>query len=475
MSAEEARATFGVTLAVTGTAISDETGLRLLLQLVDASTPNRPRQLDSRDLRGVAALETDCLIKIAEMLDVQLHPRDFSLLAAGGTKLVDASTLYLEGRGNLLHYDMPGKIDRAVELFRNSIAEDPSYVLAHAALAEAYWRQYDATKDVTWLDQAERSSSRALALSQELPAVHISRGLIDAGRGKYEAAVADYLHALEIDPLSYEALQGLAGTYERLNKPDLAEETFKKAIQLRPDLWTCYNLLGAFYVRHGRYQDAAAQYQTVVEMAPESIWGYNNLGAANLYLGRRSEAAALFEKADSIRPDYSARSNLGRLYFDEGRFAEAAQMFARALEINPRSRALMGNLASAYYWSGQREKAREAYRSAVEMTQAELRVNPNEAHNLSQLAIYHAMLGERSLALSELAKAVKLAPAETNVLYNAAQTYEDLGERDKALDWLGKALRAGYSKELVERSPGMKELRGDPRYARLIEDLIPKK
>jgi serine/threonine-protein kinase len=75
----------------------------------------------------------------------------------------------------------------------------------------------------------------------------------------------------------------------------------------------------------------------------------------------------------------------------------------------------------------------------------------------------------------QLGKALRLAPADTSILYTAALIWEQLGERAQALDFLGRALRGGYSLELVERSPGMKMLRADPRYARLIQDLRLKK
>jgi len=53
-------------------------------------------------------------------------------------------------------------------------------------------------------------------------------------------------------------------------------------------------------------------------------------------------------------------------------------------------------------------------------------------------------------------------------LFTVASAYEQIGERGLALEWLEKALTAGYSRESIERSPGLAELRKDERYVRLV-------
>jgi hypothetical protein len=49
----------------------------------------------------------------------------------------------------------------------------------------------------------------------------------------------------------------------------------------------------------------------------------------------------------------------------------------------------------------------------------------------------------------------------------AAGVHEHLGDRDGALEWLGRAFEAGLSEERVERNPWFKGLRSDPRYREL--------
>ena len=48
-------------------------------------------------------------------------------------------------------------------------------------------------------------------------------------------------------------------------------------------------------------------------------------------------------------------------------------------------------------------------------------------------------------------------------------TYEELGDRRTALEWLDRAIKAGYSIKRLERSPWLKDLRADERYTQLTK------
>jgi serine/threonine protein kinase/Tfp pilus assembly protein PilF len=464
-SAEEARRSFQVSLAVTGNLQMEDNVFLLSFQLVDTRTLI---QVDAKNLRGEASLGDDCLRVLAGMLNLHLKPKELQVLAAGGSTAPDAATRYTEARGYLLKFNMPGNLDAAIRLFREAIDKDSRYALAHAGLGEAFWRKYSLTNDARWLESATQQCAQALKLGQKLAPVHVTCGLINTAKGQYEQAVADFEQALQIDPRSYDALQGLAIAHNRLNKPELAEATYKRAIHLRPDLWTCYNELGRFYQSQGKYTDAVEQFKKVIEMAPESYWGFNNLGAAYIYVGDRGEALRMFEKSDQLTPNSPARSNMGAILAYEGRFGEAAQAYSRALDLDRNDYRIWGNLASAYYWSGERDKAREYYRKVAEVAEEKHKVNPKDATNLSQLAVYYSMLTEQARSLKVLDQALALAPKDANVLYRAALVHERLGNRAKALQWLEAALNQKYSQDLVERSRELAQLRTDSRYTELI-------
>ena len=60
----------------------------------------------------------------------------------------------------------------------------------------------------------------------------------------------------------------------------------------------------------------------------------------------------------------------------------------------------------------------------------------------------------------------QLDPATMKIML--AVVWEQLGERDEALSWLEKAMAAGYTRDRIERSPSLAELRKDRRFGGLM-------
>jgi hypothetical protein len=44
-----------------------------------------------------------------------------------------------------------------------------------------------------------------------------------------------------------------------------------------------------------------------------------------------------------------------------------------------------------------------------------------------------------------------------------------LGDKGQSLEWLGKAVRAGYSAEMARQQPDLDDLHGDPRFEDLLK------
>jgi serine/threonine-protein kinase len=63
-----------------------------------------------------------------------------------------------------------------------------------------------------------------------------------------------------------------------------------------------------------------------------------------------------------------------------------------------------------------------------------------------------------------------IAPDNLEVMFRAAYTYENLGMRDDALLWIGKAIENGYSRSEIENQPELKQLVTDERYQQLLQD-----
>lgn len=176
----------------------------------------------------------------------------------------------------------------------------------------------------------------------------------------------------------------------------------------------------------------------------------------------------MFERSLEIEPSHTGYSNLATLYFYQGQYVEAARMYEKALEFNDHDYVVWGIMASAYYWTpDERYRAEDAYRRAIAIAEDHRKVNPHDAGLLSQLAGYYLMAGEDSQAHALLKKVIAIKPEDLHVLFRIGSTYEILGEREAAQEWIGKAMQEGYSLAEIESAPSLRELRSVPRFQEL--------
>jgi len=471
-SAKEARELFGVSLAITGTVQCQGHQVEVTMCLENAGTlTQRDAKVVHGELTDMPALKTRCLLEVGRMLQLELLPEDLNVSAYGEEK---ALSLANEAQIKLFTYrfDRSKDVDDAIRLLEEAIVADPKLAVAHARLGEALYRKYRLPpSDKKLLDRGRAEAEEALKLDASLPAAYVSRGLVFDAVGQYERAIADFQKALQLEPDSADGLLGLARAYNHQNRPENALKVFQEALQKHPNHWPCYNELGAYFYGISRYEEAAGQWSRMLEITPDHVWGYSNRGGAYYNLGRWPEAISDFQHALSLSPENSgARSNLGTAYLAAGRNAEAAQTFQKALEFSPDDYVVIGNLATAYSrMPDKKNQAAIEFRRAVARAEERLTHNPRDPTVLSRLATYYASLGDRAKAVEMIEQAVALAPANATVCYRAVQVYEDTGQRENALLWLGKALDLKFLRVIVEANPELGRLVADPRYAEIVK------
>lgn len=166
----------------------------------------------------------------------------------------------------------------------------------------------------------------------------------------------------------------------------------------------------------------------------------------------------MFEKSIRAEPSYEAYSNLGTIRFAESAYQDAARLYEKAIAIDPTDYQVFSNLGAALYWSGDAQKARAAHQRAGEMIEELLEVNPKEPFLLASLGLMKALTG-RHLESSELVEqAVSLAPEGVEVLIVGAEAFESIGERERAVDFVTRALKLGYPFENLEQNPTFSRL-----------------
>jgi serine/threonine-protein kinase len=472
-TADDARREFGTDMVLEGTLERSGSMIRINCFLVDSKTR---RQLGARTITVADTdsfgLQDQVVSEVLDLLPMKLRPEERQELATTQNTNPAAYEAYIRGRGYLLDYEKSENIDSAIAEFERAIRLDSKYGPAYASLGEAYWIGYqELNKGKLWLDAASENCRKALTLRPETAEAHACFGNIDYGTGKYADAVKQYQRALDLDRNNDYALGQLADAYQKLGNPTAAEAAYKKAISLRPQYWGVYSGLGALYFSQARYADAADAFLKVTSLSPDNHRGYSNLGAAYLYLGKYPEAIDSLRRSIELRPNRDAYTALGSAYFSQRRFAEAVGGFQLALGLDDTDPLNWGNLADALYWTpGKRLDAPAAYQNAIKLFRSKLKTNPNDAEALGYLAMYSAMLGDRHTAKDSLKRSLELASNAPDGLFYAAFVYNQFGDPDTALEWLRKAISAGYSKSQVKDNPFFDNLNKNPSFQKMVAD-----
>lgn len=467
-SAREARRLFGVNVVVTGSIQYQNSLVRVTVDIVETNTLKQKSFIMTKSRENLLALQDSISIKIAQMLGVNLNAQALSIITMGGTTVPGAYEFCLQGYGYLQRPEKTENIDNAIELFMRAIQFDSLYALSYNGLAYACMQKYDANHDTQWFDDAVKYCETALELDSAQANIRITLGQIYNMKGEFIKAIDEFRKALGLNPNSADAYIRLGVAYAQIANHNEAEAVFQKAIALKPDYWIGYNFLGDFYLKQGRYEEGAKQFLWVIKLTPDNIWGYNNAGAAFLNLENLIEAAQMFNRSISILPNDFAYSNLGSLYYFEQRFDKAAQMYEKALELNGNDYRVWGNLASAYSRASLRpRKEQEAYRQAIQLAENQKKVNPGNPDVLADLAVYYLHLGEKKQARILIDQVTTKELKDPYLLYLAGCIYEQLNEREIALNFIEKALQNGYLLTAIEQDPELERLRNDERFHRL--------
>jgi len=155
-----------------------------------------------------------------------------------------------------------------------------------------------------------------------------------------------------------------------IDRPDLAEVYFKRALQGWPDCGLFHMSLGDALKRQSRWQEASASYHRAIatETANDTTmtWAYHNLGEVEAHQQHWELAIAAYEISAERQPQFFyAHHNLARACEQAGRFDRARAALERAIALNPDSARLLRDLAQLCTRCGNPEGVRSALERAI--------------------------------------------------------------------------------------------------------------
>ena len=242
-----------------------------------------------------------------------------------------------------------------------------------------------------------------------------------------------------------ESYSYLSTLYAQEGLLDEAVVAAKKAIELRPNLYSGYTALGNLFTRQDKLKEAEDCFRKALQITPRDFQVHNALGITLAKQSKYDEAIRHFEEAVRLNPNFAeAHANLGHALLEQKKLDEAITHLTLSTKLDPNKPAVHNNLALAFGQKGQFDNAVFHYRQAI-------RIKPDWAIPANSLAWLLAVKKNTLFynpkeAVFFAQQACKLTnDSEPAILDTLAVAYAANGQFTEAVDTAQKALNLARS------------------------------
>ena len=278
-----------------------------------------------------------------------------------------------------------------------------------------------------------------------------------------------YLKALALDSLNARSWAGVGHCYilqlswaqiDRKEGMQKARLAANKSVDLDDKLPAGHYVLGLVKMWDFDWVGAEAEYQRVLELEPGNADALRSIGFLYRCVGRFNEAEQVTRKSltfDPIKP--STYFNFGQLLYHTNHLEEAITSYKKALELNPQFPRAHIFLGKVYLLQGK-----------PELAMTEMRQETDEAwRNFGLMLTYNALGRKKEVdkLLSDFI--IKFPKGE---MYQIAEVYAVLGNKDKAFEYLEKSYVAREARiTYLKGDPLLKNLESEPRYTDFLKKM----
>jgi serine/threonine protein kinase/tetratricopeptide (TPR) repeat protein len=436
-AARRMRQELGVTILLTGSVRVAGPRARITVQLVDVENNQAiwAEQYDE-DLQDILQVQSDVATAIATALKVQLSADERKRLAQPSTKNAAAYELYLQAsemsaneRRNLEH----------IRMLKEAVQLDPQFAAAYALLAGKLGQRGD-FGDRQFFAEA-----------------------LDAAR-----------KAIEADPNEARAHHALAVAQMRLGRFSHARVSFLRALDLAPNFSRAAFDLSVSDSLIGHLDEALLWARRGFTLAPNVPYAYYHVGAVLLQLADDQAAERWLRAAEERLPRTPRIQILLSIWeFLTGTERAADVRIRRALNGHPDDQELQLAVAELALLVGSDDTPGRLERLFKQAPEAHAFMQPQTFRTLYAYILMKQ--GDTRLATKLLHEAMGAAQkqlAEGNespeVPMEIAAIHAVLGEREKALRWIGAGYRSGWRLyREMSRDPFFSSLRNDPEFLRI--------
>lgn len=355
---------------------------------------------------------------------------------------------YALNRQNLAESQYRVACDIADEFGRRKEARNPAATVNYEAYQAYLLARHHLNKNTTKdYEKAIENFTAAVAKDASfvdahsgLAATHILHGQnlyaaagLSASRESFPAAKQSATRALEINPDSDEALAALAFVnYRREYDWRGAEANFKRAVEINPNNVLAHRWYGDFLHQSGRFEEGFVAQKNALALDADSARIFSEIARGN-YLARRfDEAAKYAETARNVdKTNAAALYNASEIYEHKKDYAQAAALWKEAMIVEEANRKWIADLEESFQKDG-----------------------------------YPGFVRVKTVWLENLTGKDYVYPTDL------AKGYATLGEKNKAFDWLEKAVEARIPDVLsIRYAPAFDNLRGDARFQKIVAQM----
>ncbi|MHB1529463.1 MAG: tetratricopeptide repeat protein [Acidiferrobacteraceae bacterium] len=262
------------------------------------------------------------------------------------------------------------------------------------------------------------------------------RGEIELADKNPQAAVGDFRVVLRDQPNAVNVIDLLAKAHLENNDPELAKETFEKAIGAYPDDLNLRLDMAEMLVSIKDYAGAEKQLRAIIARAPKAVVAYADLADLDVVQNRPDGAITWIHKGLSAVPNNpQLMVELAELYKRERNTAKAVATYNAILKVYPKLDIAANNLSVLLASTGMDKADRERALSLAQ--RFEHSTDPAFLDTLGWAYVKNKRYGQ---GVATLRRAIHLAPKAGVIQYHLGMAYYEKKDMAAAVRHLKAAV-----------------------------------
>lgn len=247
-------------------------------------------------------------------------------------KLNNKSSYYLKIGECYKRLNQP---DKAVENYLAAVTLS-SNNQDKASTVESYENLAELEKSIGKYKDSLSYVDKGLAVSKDSYLLYYISAFSKSKLSDTNGAIADYLHALDINPKDMESYINLSSIYNETGDLDKSISIAQKGIQADGSQYKLFNNLGDSLQKQKNFDQAVVAYKKSIDLNPSSAQTYYNLGVCYKQTKDLESSVKAFQQAISINGKFDdAYYEMGESYFSLNKYKEAKSTFNILLTSNP--------------------------------------------------------------------------------------------------------------------------------------------